>query len=193
MKATRLRRAATGPRAALAVLACAFAVLSPALAAPAQAGEHASSAAALPQADVSHGTPSSDKGEATATLEQCATASAPQSERAATFAGEMTATSASTRMQLRIALQERAPGAMHYRTVTAPNLGVWQSSDAGVKVFTHIEQVTDLSAPADYRGAIEFRWLDARGHVLKFEELHTAGCVQPPPSTPAPATPTSSS
>jgi len=121
---------------------------------------------------------------ATATLEQCATATIPQTERSATFAGEMTAIAGTARMEIRIDLQERALGELQYRTVSAPGLGVWHSSTAGVKVFTHIQQVTNLSAPAFYRGALRFRWVSASGHLLKSEELHTTRCEQPaPPST----------
>jgi hypothetical protein len=125
------------------------------------------------------------KADATATLEQCATATIPQTERSATFAAEMTAIPGSARMELRIDLEERAPGEALYRTVTAPGLGVWHSSAAGVKVFGHIQQVTDLSAPALYRGAVRFRWLGAKGRPIKTVELRTAHCEQP--ATPAPS------
>jgi hypothetical protein len=131
------------------------------------------------------------KADASATLEQCATATIPQTERSATFAAEMTAIPGSARMQLRIDLQERAPGEALYRTVTAPGLGVWHSSAAGVKVFGHIEQVTDLSAPAVYRGAVRFRWLSAKGRPIKIAELRTAHCEQP--ASPAPGETTTTS
>jgi hypothetical protein len=123
---------------------------------------------------------------ASATLEQCATATIPQTERSATFAGEMTAVAGTARMEIRIDLEERAPGELGFRTVSAPGLGVWHSSAAGVKVFAHIQQVTNLSAPAFYRAAVRFRWLNAKGRLLKSEELRTARCEQP--ATPAPST-----
>ncbi|MGO9320651.1 MAG: hypothetical protein ACLQBY_07620 [Solirubrobacteraceae bacterium] len=131
------------------------------------------------------GAPSGSKAGATATLEQCATATIPQTERSATFAGEMTAVPGATRMEMRIDLEERAPGELPYRTVTAPGLGVWHSSAAGVKIFTHIQQVTNLSAPALYRGALRFRWMNAKDRPIKTEELRTARCEQPapPPTT----------
>jgi hypothetical protein len=129
--------------------------------------------------------------DASATLEQCATATIPQTERSATFAAEMTAIPGSARMQLRIDLQERAPGEALYRTVTAPGLGVWHSSTAGVKVFGHIQQVTDLSAPALYRGAVRFRWLSAKGRPIKTAELRTAHCEQPASPPPGETTTTS--
>jgi hypothetical protein len=128
--------------------------------------------------------PPSPKPIASATLTQCATATIPQTERSATFAGEMTAIPGSARMQMRIDLEERIPGETQYRMVSAPALGVWHASTPGVKVFTHIQQVTNLSAPAFYRGIVRFRWVNARGRTIKAEQLRTARCEQPaPPST----------
>jgi hypothetical protein len=128
--------------------------------------------------------PTLPKGGASATLEQCATAVAPQTERSATFAGEMAATANTARMEMRVQLEEQAGDATGYHTVVALGLGVWQRSNSGVKSFTHIQQVTDLSSPALYRGSIRFRWLNARGRAIKTQELHTASCEQPTASSP---------
>jgi hypothetical protein len=128
---------------------------------------------------VGQGAPTGPKALASATLVQCATATAPQTERSATFAGEMNAIAGSARMQIDVQLQERSTVEARFRTVHTPALGGWRSSNPGVKVFAHIQQVTNLSAPAVYRGLIGFRWLDADGHVLKSESLHTAICEQP--------------
>jgi hypothetical protein len=127
------------------------------------------------------------KPTASATLEQCATATVPQTERAATFSGEMSAIPGTARMEIRVDLEERAAGELLYRAITAPGLGVWHSSAAGVKVFTHIQQVTNLSAPALYRGVLRFRWLNAKGRPLKAEVSRTAVCEQPaaPAETPS--------
>ncbi len=160
---TLSRRARAGLPRLLAVLVCV--VAPPSLVpAPAAAGNTA--------------TPP-----ASATLERCATAIAPQTERSATFVGEMTTIPGTAHMQLRIDLQEKPAGATRYRTVDAPGLGVWHSSSPGVKSFTHIQQVTDLSAPAVYRALVSFRWLGAKGQVLKSETLHTETCDQPTPTS----------
>jgi hypothetical protein len=133
--------------------------------------------------DGQSGAPSA-KPIASATLMQCATATIPQTERSATFAGEMTAIAGTARMQMRVELQERIAGELQYRTVADPALGVWRGSAPGVKVFTHIEQVSNLSAPAVYRGVVHFRWVNAKGHTIKVEELPTSVCEQPaPPSS----------
>jgi hypothetical protein len=121
---------------------------------------------------------------ASATLEQCVTAVA-QAERSATFSGEMTAISGSVRMAMRIDVQEQAPGQGLFHTIIAPGLGVWRGSDPGVKTYKYLKQVTNLSAPALYRAAVRFRWLNARGHVIKGIERHTSRCAQPaPPANP---------
>jgi len=113
-----------------------------------------------------------------ATLQQCVTALS-QSERSATFAGEMTAIPGTARMEMSIGLLERIPEEQQYHTVSAPGLGQWRGSASGVKTYTHIQQVTNLAAPALYRGAVRFRWLNAKGHVIKADELRTPRCEQP--------------
>ncbi len=110
-----------------------------------------------------------------------------QEARAATFSGEMTAVAGSTRMEMRIDVLEKAPEEESYRRVSAPGLGVWRSSAPGVKSFRYLKQVTNLAAPASYRGAVRFRWFNAKGRQIAFAELRTRGCeesvVSPPSQT----------
>jgi hypothetical protein len=118
-----------------------------------------------------------------------------QAERAATFAGEMAAIPGTLRMAMRIDVQERMPEDLSFHTVSAPGLGVWRVSDAKVKIYKYLKEVTNLSAPATYRAFVRFRWLGQKGHVLKRAERVTARCMQPapPPSsvtTPEPASST---
>ena len=65
--------------------------------------------------------------------------------------------------------------------VAAPGLGVWRASDPGVGVYKYVKQVTNLSAPADYRGLVSFRWQGAHGHMIKRDERRTRRCSQPAP------------
>jgi hypothetical protein len=127
------------------------------------------------------------------TLEQCATSTV-QVERSATFTAQMTATSATQHMGMRIELQQRLHGEA-FHTVIAPGFGIWRSPEAGVKIYKYVKQVTNLTAPAAYRAVVHFRWLGDRGRVLKRAELHTPRCFQPtlsgqvtqtPPPAPAP-------
>jgi hypothetical protein len=89
-------------------------------------------------------------------------------------------------MAMRFAVQERLPGETPWRTVTAPGLGGWRSADTKVKIYKYVKQVTDLSAPAEYRALVRFRWEGAGAHVIKRAERVTAPCLQPeaPASTP---------
>jgi hypothetical protein len=152
----------------LAWLACTLALLlAGAVSTNAQAAQRGA------QADVST---------VTATLEQCVT-SVVQTERSATFAGEMTAIPGTAKMAVRIDVEERIPGELEYHTVSATGLGVWRAADPKVKVYKYLKQVTNLSAPASYRGYVRFRWLNAKGHVIKRAERFTARCLQPAPPT----------
>ena len=102
----------------------------------------------------------------------------------------MTAIAGTARMEISIGLMERVPGAPGYHAVSAPGLDSWRASAPGVKSYAFIKQVTNLAAPAFYRGAVRFRWLNAKGHQIKAEELHTSRCEQPlAPSTEPPVTP----
>ena len=152
-------------RRLVAALACALA-LSCAAAAASAAATGSSGAVKLP---------------ASASLEQCITAVA-QTDRSATFVGEMTAVPGSARMQMRVELLERTPHELVFHPVASPGLGTRQRSSSGVKVYKTVDKVTNLSGPALYRAAIHFRWLNARGHVIKTLELHTPRCDQPAPS-----------
>ncbi len=116
--------------------------------------------------------------EESAKLEQCVT-SVVQAERSATFAGEMTANADTAHMAMRVDVQQRLPGEALFHTLSAPGLGVWRSSDPKVKVYKYLKQVTNLSAPAVYRGLVRFRWLNAKGHVIKRAEHLTLRCAQP--------------
>jgi hypothetical protein len=178
-------------RRPLAVLACAAAVALLVLS-PAAVGDTATTSTAggatqlvalggtgTTSGQSAQPTLATGKAIASASLAECATATIPQTERAATFAGEMSAIPGSARMEIRIDLEERAPGELLYRTISAQGLGLWHSSVTGVKVFTHIQQVTNLSAPAFYRGVVRFRWLSAKGRLLKTVALRTAVCEQP--------------
>lgn len=113
-----------------------------------------------------------------ATLEQCVTSGVAM-QRSVTFTGQMVATPGTQRMAMRIELLERNSTQQGYHHVTAPGLGVWRSSEAGVKIYRYVKQITNLSAPAVYRAVVHFRWIGDKGHVLKRAELHTARCAQP--------------
>ncbi|HEV7584359.1 MAG TPA: hypothetical protein VGO14_01135 [Solirubrobacteraceae bacterium] len=179
------------------LLRCALVLASGALAwAPAAAAAETATApeAVLGSAAASGSTPGGPVGPTangpSAALEQCATSGA-QAERSATFLGEMTATAGTGRMSMRIELQERLPGEATFHTVAAPGLGVWRAAAPGVKVYRYIKQVTNLSAPAVYRAAVRFRWLNTKGKLIRGVERRTSTCAQPArPAGPSAPTPT---
>jgi hypothetical protein len=113
-----------------------------------------------------------------ATLEQCVTSVA-QGERSATFAAEMTALPGAPRMAMRIEVQERLPGQTLFHRVTAPGLGAWRAADPKVKIYKYLKQVTNLSAPAEYRAFVHFRWETATEHVVRRAQRVTPHCDQP--------------
>ena len=130
-------------------------------------------------------------GTASVGIEQCVTSTV-QAERSATFTAQMAATATTQKMAMRIELQQRLHGESEFHTLAAPGFGVWRTSEPGVEIYKYVKQITNLDAPAAYRVAVRFRWVDERGHVLKRDELHTSRCVQPtlpgqvmqtPPST----------
>jgi hypothetical protein len=115
---------------------------------------------------------------AAATLEHCVTASV-QSERSLSVVAEMSAIPHTAHMALRVDIQERLPEAALFHTVNAPGLGVWREADRGVSSYKYLSKVTNLAAPAVYRAAVRFRWLNANGHLIKQLERRTASCAQP--------------
>jgi hypothetical protein len=123
-----------------------------------------------------------------ASLVQCSTAAA-ASERAASFGGEMMALTGVTRMGMRIELLERTPGEAGYRPVLAPGVGAWHYADPGVKAYKHIEQFTNLTAPANYRALITFRWDGPHGRAVKHDERRSPRCQEPAPAPPVPEAP----
>jgi len=120
------------------------------------------------------------KAPATASVEQCIV-SASQVSRSATFAGEMTAVPGTERMQMSVQLLERLPADAGFHAVDAPGVSVWRSSAPGVQSYKYLRRVTNLAAPASYRAAIRFRWLDAKGRPIDSVELRTHRCEQPAP------------
>jgi len=173
----------------LPALACALALAAGTqAAAPAQpaAAAQAPGAPAAASADATAVQGAAVKASAGATLEQCVT-STQQLERSATFVGEMTVIPGTARMLMRIEVLERVPHEALFHQVSYPGLGQWLRAAPGVRTYKNLDKVTDLSAPADYRAAVHFRWLNAKGRLIRSQELRTGRCVQPAAPAPTPA------
>jgi hypothetical protein len=156
--------------ARLASIACVLSLLCAAQGAPAQSRARDSR---VGQSGV-RATPLSFS----ATLQQCLT-SVKQAERSATFSGEMVAGVGTRRMAMQINVEERLRGETLFHTISAPGLGQWRSSEVTVKIYKYLKQVTNLQAPASFRGLVRFRWFNDRGHVVKHAALLTPRCQQP--------------
>jgi hypothetical protein len=114
----------------------------------------------------------------TASVEECVP-SVNQAERSATFVAQMTAVVGTQHMAMRIEVQERTPTEPTFHTIVAPGLGIWRTSEQGVKVYKYVKELTNLAAPAAFRVQVHYRWLDERGRVIKHAQRRSPACLQP--------------
>jgi hypothetical protein len=116
---------------------------------------------------------------AAAQLDRCH-ASLDAVQRYAVFSGVMRSLQAGQdRMDMRFDLFRRAPGAVAFKRVAAPGLGVWKRADAGVGRLKFKQKVENLTAPAAYRAVVSFRWINANGRVFARAQHITPACQQP--------------
>ena len=125
------------------------------------------------------GAPVSASPRAWAVLERCHPAPVP-AERFAVFGGTMRSPrQGQDRMDMRFDLFSRAQGAIAFRRLAAPGLGVWNHAQPGVLRFHFRQRVVNLAAPAAYRAVVSFRWLDEFGFVFAKASHATPACQQP--------------
>jgi hypothetical protein len=124
-----------------------------------------------------------EKAPALAARLAACTTGADDASRAAAFTGSMPATSTTKRMMMRFTLQQRVgPGPRgSFKKLSVPGWGGWEKSDPGRDGFVFTKRVEALTAPAAYRASITFRWLDAKGRLLRTRTRTTAACEQPDP------------
>jgi hypothetical protein len=116
---------------------------------------------------------------ASAQLDRCH-ASLDAAQRYAVFSGVMRSLRAGQdRMDMRFDLFRRAPGALAFKRVAAPGLGVWKRADPGVGRLKFKQKVENLTAPAAYRAVVSFRWIGADGRVFARAQHLTLACAQP--------------
>src|SRR3954454_4050706 len=119
-------------------------------------------------------------GAARAFLSSCRRGPDP-ADRAGVFTGSMRRSARNARMQMRFTLQARTPDRARWSTVTAAGFGTWVSSAPGVGRYVYTKRVEGLLAPASYRVAVRFRWLDASGAGLQRTKAYCPVCRQPGP------------
>ena len=100
-------------------------------------------------------------------------------DRSAAFVGKMRGVQDTERMWMRFALLERALPAEGFQAVVVPGLDVWHKSRPGVKRFSFRQHVRALSEAAIYRAAVEFRWYDEEGELIRQTVQRSRRCRQP--------------
>jgi hypothetical protein len=100
--------------------------------------------------------------------------------RQATFYARMRTVSGTSRMAVRFVLLDlTTPGPA--RTLSAPGLDKWRKSRAGARVYGYAQTVVGLPAGGAYAVDVQYRWLDARGHVVKTSRRRSGVCRPPGP------------
>jgi hypothetical protein len=114
-------------------------------------------------------------GIATLKVRSCQTGDSSK-DRLVTFYGRMHAVPGTSRMQMRFTLIDRsADGAS---LVPTPKLSKWRRSRAGVKTFGYAQTITGLQKGGAYAATVEYRWRDARGHLIKSARRTSGDCRQ---------------
>lgn len=101
-------------------------------------------------------------------------------QRTATFRAGMRTLKGASRLSVRFDLQESVAGAA-YRGVKAPGLGVWRGSRADVGTFAYSQRVRALAQGSNYRVAVQYRWQNREGKVLKRASKRSKACRQREP------------
>ena len=97
--------------------------------------------------------------------------------RTATFRGGMKRVPGATRLSMRFTLRESV-GHARYHALVAPGLGVWRTSRPGVGAFAYRQKVKALVDGSAYAVAVDYRWQDDAGKVLKTAHARSAACRQ---------------
>ena len=110
-------------------------------------------------------------------VRDCKVGDTPRS-RSATFYARMRAAGApgTVRMAMRFQLQD-AVGAT-VRDVDDPGLRRWRRSRLGVRSFGYAQKVAGLQTGGSYLVSVRYRWLDARGKVLREDTRKSGECRQ---------------
>ncbi len=123
------------------------------------------------------GAASAKSGAASGTLRKCAIAH-DATGGAAVFVGAMAQVPNGVLMQMRFELL-RGQGTDGWQRVALPTWSGWLSSTAHRPAFVYNKRVEGLTGPASYRARISFRWLGAKGKVLRHVQRITPACAEP--------------
>lgn len=110
-------------------------------------------------------------------VRSCKVGDTPRS-RSATFYSRMRAAAVpgTARMSMRFQLQDAVGDGVE--NVDEPALRRWRRSRPGVRAFGYTQTVAGLQAGGSYLVSVRYRWLDARGRVLREDTRKSGECRQ---------------
>jgi hypothetical protein len=110
-------------------------------------------------------------------VRSCTVGDTPRS-RSATFYSRMRAAAVpgTARMAMRFQLQDAVGDGV--QDVDDPGLGRWRRSRPGVRAFGYTQKVAGLQTGGSYLVTVRYRWLDARGRVLREDTRKSGECRQ---------------
>ena len=98
-------------------------------------------------------------------------------QRSATFYGRMRAISRTSQMAMRFTLIDRA-GDGPPTVIDHPALAQWRKSRPFVRSFGYAQEVAGLEKGGVYSVQVQFRWIDARGRVIRSAKRTSTACRQ---------------
>jgi archaellum component FlaG (FlaF/FlaG flagellin family) len=98
-------------------------------------------------------------------------------QRSATFYARMRAVKGTDQMQMRFTLIDRA-GDGPPDVIDSPALAQWRKSRRGVSRFGYAQSVAGLDSGGVYAMQVQFRWIDAAGHVIRSVKRTSDSCRQ---------------
>lgn len=110
------------------------------------------------------------------TVRSCKVGEKPK-RRQAVFHAHMRAIAGTRQMQMRFTLRDSA-GDGPPTAVKSPPLARWRKSRRGVQRFGYKQRVTGLASGGRYSVSVEFRWIGARGRVIKTAKRSSGECRQ---------------
>ena len=98
-------------------------------------------------------------------------------QRSATFYARMFAVKGTDQMEMRFTLIDRA-GDGPPEAVDSPALAQWRKSRHGVSRFGYAQSVAGLDSGGVYAMQVQFRWVDAKGRVIRSVKRTSDSCRQ---------------
>ena len=98
--------------------------------------------------------------------------------RTMTVEGRMRTLPGARKLQMRFELQTRRPDRALWTRVVAPGFGVYATADPAPRRYVFDKRVERLTAPAQYRMLVRFRWLGAGDERLASVLRTSAICRQ---------------